>query len=111
LSALLLKRNATVTVCHIYTKYIKKYTSKADILISATGIPKLITKNHVKKNAFVIDVGIIKTKDGICGDVDFDRVKEIVGKITPVPGGVGPVTIACSLKNMIKTYINCQKEN
>jgi methylenetetrahydrofolate dehydrogenase (NADP+)/methenyltetrahydrofolate cyclohydrolase len=110
LAALLLNRNATVTVCHVFTHDIKKYTSKADILISATGIPKLITKDHVKENAFVIDVGIVKTDQGISGDVDFMGVKEKVGKITPVPGGVGPVTIACSLKNMIKTFQNCLEE-
>lgn len=107
LAALLLNRNATVAVCHVFTKDVKQYTSKADILVTAAGIPKLITKDHVKENAFVIDVGIIETNEGICGDVDFDEVKEKVDKITPVPGGVGPVTIACSLKNMLKTYKNC----
>jgi methylenetetrahydrofolate dehydrogenase (NADP+)/methenyltetrahydrofolate cyclohydrolase len=107
LSILLLNRNATVSVCHVFTDNTKRYTKKADILISATGIPKLITLDHVKKNSFVIDVGIVKTKDGICGDVDFDNVKIIVDKITPVPGGVGPVTVACSIINMIKTYKNC----
>jgi len=107
LAALLLNRNATVAVCHVFTKDVKQYTSKADILVTAAGIPKLITKDHVKENAFVIDVGIIETNEGICGDVDFDEVKEKADKITPVPGGVGPVTIACSLKNMLKTYKNC----
>lgn len=110
LAALLLNRNATVSICHVFTKEAKKYTTNADILITATGIPKLITKDLVKEDAFVIDVGIIKTKDGVCGDVDFDPVKEKAGKITPVPGGVGPVTIASSLKNMIKTYKNCLEE-
>ncbi len=107
LAALLLNRNATVTICHIFTDDIKKYTSKADILISAVGKPKLITSNHVKESAFVIDVGIIETDEGICGDVDFNIVKEKAGKITPVPGGVGPVTIASSIQNTIKTYKNC----
>ncbi len=107
LAALLLNRNATVAVCHVFTKDVKQYTSKADILVTAAGIPKLITKDHVKENAFVIDVGIIETNEGICGDVDFNEVKEKAGRITPVPGGVGPVTIACSLKNMLKTYKNC----
>ena len=110
LAALFLNRNATVTVCHVFTKDLKNYTSKADILVSATGIPKLIKEELVKKDAFVIDVGIIKTKDGVCGDVDFDRVKQKAGKITPVPGGVGPVTVACSLQNMIKTLKNCIEE-
>ena len=107
LATLLLNRNATVAVCHVFTRDLKQYTSKADILVTAAGIPKLITKDHVKENAFVIDVGIIETNEGICGDVDFDKVKEKSYKITPVPGGVGPVTIACSLKNMLKTYHNC----
>jgi methylenetetrahydrofolate dehydrogenase (NADP+)/methenyltetrahydrofolate cyclohydrolase len=107
LVALFLNRNATVLVCHVFSKDIKRYTTKADILVTATGKPKLITCDHVKENAFVIDVGITSTKYGVCGDVDFESVKEKVGKITPVPGGVGPVTIACALKNIIKTYKNC----
>jgi methylenetetrahydrofolate dehydrogenase (NADP+)/methenyltetrahydrofolate cyclohydrolase len=110
LAALFLNRNATVSVCHVFTKDSKNYTSQADILVTATGVPKLIKKDYVKNNAFVIDVGIIQTEDGICGDVDFESVKEIAGKITPVPGGVGPVTVACSLKNMIKTFKNCVEE-
>jgi methylenetetrahydrofolate dehydrogenase (NADP+)/methenyltetrahydrofolate cyclohydrolase len=110
LAALFLNRNATVSICHVFTKDIKRYTTKADILVTATGIPRLITEDHVKENAFVIDVGIVKTEDGVCGDVDFELVKEKAGKITPVPGGVGPVTIACSLGNMVKTFKNCLEE-
>jgi len=110
LSALFLNRNATVSVCHVFTKDAKQYTSRADVLVTATGIPRIITSDYVKKNAFVIDVGIVNTKDGICGDVDFDSVKEKAGKITPVPGGVGPVTVACSLRNMLKTYKSCVGE-
>ncbi len=110
LTGLFLNRNATVSVCHVFTDDIKKYTTRADILVTAAGIPKLITKNHVKKDAFVIDVGIVKTKDGICGDVDFNLVSEIAGKITPVPGGVGPVTVASSLINMLITYENTIQE-
>jgi len=110
LTTLLLNRNATVTVCHIFTKDTKQHSSNADIIITATGIPGLITKDYVKNGAFVIDVGIAETNDGIIGDVDFDSVKEKAGKITPVPGGVGPVTIACSLENMLKTYKNCMME-
>ena len=109
LAAMFLNRNASVSICHVFSKDIKQYASKADILITATGKPKLITADHVKKDAFVIDVGITSTKDGICGDVDMDSVKEKAGKITPVPGGVGPVTVACSLKNILKTYKNCVK--
>jgi methylenetetrahydrofolate dehydrogenase (NADP+)/methenyltetrahydrofolate cyclohydrolase len=111
LATILLNRNATVSVVHVFTKDIKPYTTKADILITATGIPKLIKNDYVKEGAFVIDVGIIKTKDGVCGDVDLNSVKEKAGKITPVPGGVGPVTIACCLQNMIKTYKNCVGES
>ena len=110
LAALLLNRNATVSICHVFTKDIKQYTSKADILVSAVGKPGLITSDHVKNGAFVIDVGIVKTKDGVCGDVDFGYVKEKADMITPVPGGVGPVTVACSLVNMLKTYENCLEE-
>jgi len=110
LAALFLNRNATVSVCHVYTKDLKSFTTNADILVSATGVPKLIKNEHIKENAFVIDVGIIKTKDGICGDIDFEAVKEKAAIITPVPGGVGPVTVACSLINMIKTFKNCIEE-
>jgi len=109
LTALLLNRNASVSVCHVFSKDIKEYTKQADILITATGVAGLIKKDYVKKDAFVIDVGIIKTKKGVCGDVDFESVKQKAGKITPVPGGVGPVTVACSLINMVKTYKNCVK--
>jgi methylenetetrahydrofolate dehydrogenase (NADP+)/methenyltetrahydrofolate cyclohydrolase len=110
LAALFLNRNATVSVCHVFTKDLKSFTTNADILVSATGVPKLIKSYHIKENSFLIDVGIIKTKDGICGDIDFEDCKEKAGIITPVPGGVGPVTVACSLKNMIKTVKNCIEE-
>jgi len=107
LAALFLNRNATVSVVHIFSKDINKYTKNADILVTATGVAKIINKDQVKNGSFIIDVGIISTKDGICGDVDFDSVKNIVGRITPVPGGVGPVTVASSLKNMLTTFKNC----
>jgi len=110
LVALFLNRNATVSVCHVFTKDVKQHTSKADIIITATGLPGFITEDYVKNGAFVIDVGIAETEDGIHGDVNFDSVKEKAGKITPVPGGVGPVTVACSLRNMLKTYKNCVEE-
>lgn len=110
LAVLLLNRNATVSICHVFTKDLKSYTYDADILITAAGVAKLINKDHVKKDAFVIDVAVVNTKNGICGDVDFESVKEVAGKITPVPGGVGPVTVACSLRNMIKTFKNCVGE-
>ena len=107
LAALLLNRNATVTICHVFTKDLKSYTTNADILISATGVRNLINADFIKIGATVIDVGIINTKDGICGDVEYESALEKVAKITPVPGGVGPVTVACSLVNMIKTFKNC----
>ena len=107
LSALFLNRNATVSITHVFTKDLKKYTEGADILVAASGVPKLIKKEHVKTNSFIVDVGIIKTSEGIIGDVDFESVKNIAGKITPVPGGVGPVTVACSIVNMAKTFRNC----
>jgi methylenetetrahydrofolate dehydrogenase (NADP+)/methenyltetrahydrofolate cyclohydrolase len=104
LAALLLNRNATVTVCHVYTKDLKKYSSKGEILISAIGKPKLLTESYIKENAFLIDVGISKTKDGVFGDFDFESVIEKASKITPVPGGVGPITITSSIENTIKLY-------
>jgi methylenetetrahydrofolate dehydrogenase (NADP+)/methenyltetrahydrofolate cyclohydrolase len=107
LAALLLNRNATVAICHVYTKNLKQYTSKADILITGAGVLNLITKDYIKNKAVVVDVGIIETKDGIRGDVDFESVQETAALLTPVPGGVGPVTIACALSNMMKTYKNC----
>ncbi|KYK31300.1 MAG: bifunctional 5,10-methylene-tetrahydrofolate dehydrogenase/5,10-methylene-tetrahydrofolate cyclohydrolase [Thermoplasmatales archaeon SG8-52-3] len=111
LAALMLNRNATVTICHVFTKDLKKHTMTADVLISATGINKLINSDFIKNGATIIDVGIINTKDGICGDVDYKSTIIKAGKITPVPGGVGPVTVACSLINMIKTFKNCVDEN
>lgn len=110
LTALLLNRNATVSVCHVYTKNIKPYTSQADILITATGIPGLITADHVKQGAVVIDVGITSTKQGVRGDVNAASVIKKAKALTPVPGGVGPVTIACSLQNMVTTYKNCLED-
>lgn len=100
LSMLLLNRNATVTVVHSKTKNLSEITKNADILISATGRADMVTGNMVKKGAVVIDVGIIRDENGkLRGDVDFDSVKEIAGFITPVPGGVGPMTIAALIQN------------
>ncbi|HIP42684.1 MAG TPA: bifunctional methylenetetrahydrofolate dehydrogenase/methenyltetrahydrofolate cyclohydrolase FolD [Aquifex aeolicus] len=104
LSLLMLWRNATVSVCHIYTKDIKKFTKEADILISATGVPHIIKEDMVKEGAVIIDVGISRLKDKIVGDVDFERVKERVSAITPVPGGVGPMTVTALLLNTLKAY-------
>jgi methylenetetrahydrofolate dehydrogenase (NADP+)/methenyltetrahydrofolate cyclohydrolase len=111
LAILLLNRNATTSICHVFTKNLKNYTSKADILITATGIPNMLTKDFVKKGSFIIDVGISKTKNGITGDVDFKSVKDKINRITPVPGGVGPITVACAIKNMLKTYRYCLESN
>ena len=102
LAMMFLNRNATVSVCHVKTKDLKKYTSKADILISGTGVKNLIKEDMVKENSIVIDVGISKEGNKIYGDVDFENVKNKVYAITPVPGGVGPMTIAMLLENTIK---------
>ena len=99
---MLLEKNATVTVCHSKTKNISEHTKKADILVAAAGKPKLITKEMVKEGAVVIDVGINRVNGKITGDVDFENVKEVAGFITPVPGGVGPMTIAMLMENTLK---------
>ena len=99
----LLNKNATVTVCHSKTKNIEEITKQADILVCAIGKSKFITADMVKENAVVIDVGINRNEDGkICGDVDFENVKEKASYITPVPGGIGPMTIAMLLHNVVK---------
>lgn len=99
----LLNKGATVTMCHKDTRALEKETKHADILITAVGKPKLITRRHVAKNQAVIDVGINITKDNrVTGDVDYERVKKTVRAITPVPGGVGPMTVASLFQNLIK---------
>lgn len=98
----LLNRNATVTICHSKTKNIEEITKKADILISAIGKPNFVTVNMVKEGAVVIDVGINRVGNNIVGDVDFENVKQKASYITPVPGGVGPMTIAMLLHNVVK---------
>ena len=99
---LLLQENATVTLCHSKTKNLKEHTKNADILVVACGKAKMIKKDMVKPGAIVIDVGINRTPSGLVGDVDFEGVKEVAGYITPVPGGVGPMTIAMLLDNTLK---------
>ncbi len=94
--------DATVTLAHSRTKDLAAVCRDADILIGAAGIAKLITANHVKPGATVIDVGVSRTEAGIVGDVDFDAVKDIAGAITPMPGGTGPMTIACLLENTLE---------
>lgn len=102
MSVLLLRENGTVTVCHSKTQDLKEVCKRADILVVAIGKPKMITKEYVKEGATVIDVGIHRNADGkLCGDVDFDDVKEVAGAMTPVPGGVGPMTIAMLMYNCV----------
>lgn len=102
MTMLLLKENATVTVCHSRTKDLASFTKKADVLVSAVGKPGLITADMVKEDAVVIDVAINRLENGkLCGDVDFENVKEKASFITPVPGGVGPMTIATLMKNTV----------
>ena len=104
MAQLLLKENCTVTIVHSKTKDLKQECLKADILIAAVGVAKLVKEDWVKKNSIVIDVGINKVGDKIVGDVDFNAVKDKSKAITPVPGGVGPMTIACLLKNTLDCF-------
>ena len=104
LAMLLLQKNVTVTICHSKTKDLGSFTKQADILISAVGKKHLITKDMVKENSVVIDVGINRVDGKLYGDVDFENVKDIVSYITPVPGGVGPMTVAMLLSNVLKNY-------
>ena len=104
MSQLLLKENCTITIVHSKTKNLKEECLNADILVVAVGIPKLVKGDWIKKGSIVIDVGINKTDEGIVGDVDFDEASKHAKAITPVPGGVGPMTIACLLKNTIECF-------
>ena len=104
MAQLLLKENCTVTVVHSKTKDLKSECQKGDILVAAVGVAELVKEDWVKKDAIVIDVGINKVGDKIVGDVDFEKVKEKAKAITPVPGGVGPMTIACLLQNTLKCF-------
>ena len=104
MAQLLLKENCTVTVVHSKIKNIKNRCAEADILVSAVGIPQFVKKDWVKNDSIIIDVGISKLNNQIVGDVDFNDVKDKVKAITPVPGGVGPMTIACLLKNTLECF-------
>ena len=104
MAQLLLKENCTVTIVHSKTKDLKTECLKADILVAAVGVPNLVKSDWVKKDTIVIDVGINKVGDKIIGDVEFETVKEKAKAITPVPGGVGPMTIACLLKNTLECF-------
>lgn len=102
MAMLLLRENGTVTVCHSRTKNLKEITKRADILVAAIGKPRFITEEYVKPGACVIDVGIHRNENNkLCGDVDFERVEPVAGAITPVPGGVGPMTIAMLMYNCL----------
>ena len=109
MAQLLLKENCTVTITHSKTKDIKAECLEADIIVAAVGIPELVKGDWVKKDAIVIDVGINKTDNGLVGDVAFDEVSKVAKALTPVPGGVGPMTIACLLKNTIECFKRSQK--
>ena len=106
LMQMMLNANATVTLCHSKTINLQSITSTADILISATGCAKFINSNFIKQNAIVIDIGISYINNKICGDVDFDDVIDKVSKITPVPGGVGPMTVAMLMYNTVQVAEN-----
>tara|TARA_B100000953_G_scaffold22519_1_gene18592 strand:- start:556 stop:1401 length:846 start_codon:yes stop_codon:yes gene_type:complete len=110
MTQLLLKENCTVTITHSKTKDLKAECSRADIVIAAVGRPKLVKGDWIKKGAIVIDVGINKTDSGLVGDVDFDEVSKVAKAITPVPGGVGPMTIACLLNNTVECFKKAYSE-
>ena len=106
MALLLLRENGTVTVCHSRTKDLKEVTKRADILVVAIGKPKFINADYVKEGAVVIDVGIHRDENNkLCGDVDFASVEPIASAITPVPGGVGPMTIAMLMNNCVEAAI------
>ena len=104
MAQLLLKENCTVTVVHSKTNNLQEECLKADILVAAVGVPNLVKKDWVKSSTIIIDVGINKVGDKIVGDVNFDEIKDNIKAITPVPGGVGPMTIACLLKNTLECF-------
>ena len=108
-SLMLQQKNATVTMANSYTVNLKEIAKQADIIISAIGKPKFITKDYIKDDAIVIDVGINRTENGLCGDVNFENVMKKTSFITPVPGGIGPMTIAMLMENTLELY-NLQKQ-
>ena len=108
MTQLLLKENCTVTITHSRTKDLKAECLEADIIVAAVGIPELVKGDWVKKDAIVIDVGINKTENGLVGDVAFDEVSKVAKALTPGPGGVGPMTIACLLKNTVEAAFRQQ---
>jgi methylenetetrahydrofolate dehydrogenase (NADP+)/methenyltetrahydrofolate cyclohydrolase len=102
LAAMMLNRNATVQVCHVFTKDLAKHTQDAEILVVAAGVPALIKADMIKPGAYIFDVGINRVGDKTVGDVDFEAVKEIAGAITPVPGGVGPLTVSMVISQTVQ---------
>ena len=104
LAMLLLNENATVHVCHVFTRNLKEHTERANVMVVAAGVPSLITEDMVKEGAVVVDVGMNRLNGKVVGDVDFEGVKEKAGFITPVPGGVGPVTRYTLFENLLKAY-------
>ena len=109
MALMLIQKGATVQICNSRTKDLRKKLNEADIIIVAAGVPKLLKKEDVKEGAVVIDVGINRVDGKICGDVDYEEVAEKTSYITPVPGGVGPMTIASLIKNTFKSYKNSLK--
>lgn len=110
IAMMLMQKNATVTIAHSRTQNLKEVTKRADILVVAIGSPKFVTADMVKKGAVVIDVGINKVEGKVVGDVDFHNVKEVASYITPVPRGVGPMTIASLLENIVTCYRNIKSK-
>ena len=104
LALMMLNANATVTICHSKTQNISEYTKKADVIVTAVGKAKFLTEDMVKDGAVVIDVSIVRTEAGLCGDADYENIKNKASYITPVPGGVGPMTIAMLMENTLKAY-------
>ena len=102
---LLVEADATMTICHSHTRDLAAACRRADVLIAAVGRPKLVQGDWIKPGATVIDVGITRTEDGLVGDVDFDAAMEVASAVTPVPGGVGPMTIACLLQNTLQAAL------
>lgn len=106
MAMMLLEKDATVTICHSKTNNLSNFTKNADILVVAVGKPKFITSDMVAEDTVIIDVGINRIDDGLCGDVDFENIKNKCSYITPVPGGVGQMTVAMLAKNIFKAYKN-----
>jgi methylenetetrahydrofolate dehydrogenase (NADP+)/methenyltetrahydrofolate cyclohydrolase len=102
---LLVEADATMTICHSHTRDLPAACRRADVLIAAVGRPRMVEGDWIKPGATVIDVGITRTKDGLVGDVDFDAAMEVASAVTPVPGGVGPMTIACLLQNTLQAAL------